>query len=176
MYCKAQLPEASQIEAKNEDIVNLTHAYTNSRSERRSGETTAQITHPFDKTKRSLLNHLELLGLALKNLIRVPNSLVPGRGRCEIRIVSVDNAPCEQDVCYWCHSHRSTLVSKIVTSENVAQIAERGGAARETCRCLLTGWPLLAFPTTSAARVRMVLMASSSADKGEKPAIVCSDL
>jgi hypothetical protein len=44
------------------------------------------------------------------------------------------------------------------------------------CRCLLTGCPLLAFATTSAARVRIVLTASSSSDKGEKPAIFRSDL
>ena len=95
MYCKAQLPEASQIKAKDEHITNLTHGYTNLRSERGFGDTTAQITHPFDKTKRSLLNHLEFLGLALKNLIEIPNSLVPGgedalSGQCR-----VDNAPCE---------------------------------------------------------------------------------
>ena len=77
MYCKAQLPEARQINAKNVHITNLTHDYTNSRSERRSGDTTVQITHPFDKTKRSLLNHLEFFGLALKNLIQMPSSLAP---------------------------------------------------------------------------------------------------
>ena len=33
-----------------------------------------KITYPLDRTKRSLLNHLELLGLALKNLIEVPDS------------------------------------------------------------------------------------------------------
>ena len=38
-----------------------------------------QIAYPFDKTKRSLLNHLELFGLALKNLIGIPDSLVPDK-------------------------------------------------------------------------------------------------
>lgn len=78
MYCKAQLPEACQIKAKNEYITNLTHGYANLGSERRSGDTPARITHPFDKTKRSLLNHLEFLGLALKNLAEIPSSLVSG--------------------------------------------------------------------------------------------------
>ena len=38
-----------------------------------------RTAHPFDKTKRSRLNHLELLGLALKNLIEVPDSLILGK-------------------------------------------------------------------------------------------------
>lgn len=69
---------------------------------------------------------------------------------------------------------------KTITSENMAQIAERGDAARELIKgivnALLTGCPLLAFPTTSAASVRIVFMARSSAEKGEKPAIVRNDL
>jgi len=143
-------------------------------------DTTARITHPFDKTKRSLLNHLEFLGLALKNLVEIPNTLVSGGEDVRSRQCHVDNAPCEQDVCRRCHSHRSTLVSKTVTSGNAAWIAERGGAARELSKgivnALLTGCPLLAFPTTSAASVRIVFMARSSAGKGEKPAIVRNDL
>jgi len=127
MYCKAQLHEVSQIRSRNGRVTNLTHGYTNSRSERRSGDTAAQITYPFDKTKRSLLNHLESLGLALKNLIKMADSLVPGKGDVPSGQCQIDNAPCEQDVCRRCHSHRSTLVSKTVTSENTAYITEKGG-------------------------------------------------
>lgn len=129
MYCKAQLHEISQIRSRNEHITNLTHGYTNSRSERRSGDTAAQVTHPFDKTKRSLLNHLESLGFALKNLIKIANPLAPGGESAPSGQYQIDNTPCEQDVCRRCHSHRSTLVSETVTSENMAWITQRGGSS-----------------------------------------------
>ena len=50
------------------------------------------------------------------------------------------------------------------------------GLSKGICRCLLTGCPLLAFPTTSAASVRMVLIAMSSVDRGEKLAIFHNDI
>ena len=54
-------------------------------------------------------------------------------------------------------------------------IVRRGDPGRQSNKGmsdLLTGCPLLAFATTSAARVRMVLTPISSVDKGEKFAIV----
>jgi hypothetical protein len=47
-----------------------------------------------------------------------------------------------------------------------SQITVRGSISKRT------GCPLLAFPTTSAARVLMVFMQTSSAGKGEKVVIV----
>lgn len=65
----------SQTKARIRKHIDLTHDYTNSLSKRRSCDTTVKITHPLDKMKRSLLNHLECLGLALKTLIEIPDSL-----------------------------------------------------------------------------------------------------
>lgn len=119
MYCKAQLSEDNQNKARmSPPIWQLSPMTIQIHDQSEIEDTTVQITHPFDKTKRSLLNHLELLGLALKNLIEVPDSSIPGKEGGRSTECRVDDAPCEQDVGRRSHSHRGTLKSRIDTSEN----------------------------------------------------------
>lgn len=103
-------------------------------------------THPLESTNRSRLNHFEFLGFALKKLHWVDNQIKPQN----------DNsyAPRKEDMCDRCHAHGSTC-SPTHTSALVLTDSARSGAYAPGC-------PELALPTTSAARARMVAMATSS--------------
>jgi len=61
-----------------------------------------QNTHPLESTNRSRLNHLELLGFALKNLY--------WNIHMNFRCKGVQgDLPCEEDVCNRGHTHGCTL-------------------------------------------------------------------
>ena len=62
------------------------------------------------------------------------------------------------------------------TRQKIQPEAQPESRARRYIGFALTGCPLLAFPTTSAARIRMVLMPISSEGWGEKLAIVRKDI
>lgn len=101
-------------------------------------------THPLESTNRSRLNHFEFLGFALKKLHRIGDQIESQDGFV-IRTEKKGHGrpvPCPSE-----HLRH--------TSASVPADGTRSGVYAPGC-------PELALPTTSAARARMVAMATSS--------------
>ena len=68
-----------------------------------------RYTYPFERTKRSRLNHFELFGFVLKKLCGALSCAFLYATRSTHRSC----LPSEEDVCNGCHAHGSTYSARV---------------------------------------------------------------
>ena len=112
MYCRAQLPDAGQIKAKTSilQILRMTIQIHDQNVDLGGYDNADHL--PVRQNETIPVKPFGTLGIGVEEPDR--ESAPAGRSRQS----RVDNAPREQDMCHRRHSHRSTLVSRIVTSES----------------------------------------------------------